>query len=426
MYNNLSTVEIIQKKISKKKNTPNEINWLISNFVKGNIPNYQMSAWLMAVNFLGMSISETAAYTKELINSGEKLKFENNVNVVDKHSSGGVGDKVSLIIAPMLATMGYKIPMIAGRSLEHTGGTIDKLESIPRFKTNLKLHKFKDIVNQIGLGIIMQTDDFCPADGKIYALRDVTSTVNSFPLICGSILSKKISEGISKLVMDIKIGNGAFMSTSEDGQILGNLMKKIGEIFNIDVVICFTGMDQPLGKSAGIWCEIIEAYEFLKGNYSKDLYDVVLHLFKKFNITKNKKNIFDEIIKSGSGLNKFGEFIETQGGNFNDIESNKINKPKYRFDFYSEYEGIIKYMNTKNIGFALSQLGAGRPTLSSNIDPSCGAIFHFKIGQHVMNDLPLFSVFGNDKNKVYIAKEKIKNAIIIASENTKLYNPIIQ
>ena len=268
MYKNLSTVEIIQRKISEKKNTSDEINWLISNFVKGNIPNYQMSAWLMAVNFLGMSISETAAYTKELINSGEKLKFENNVNVVDKHSSGGVGDKVSLIIAPMLATMGYKIPMIAGRSLEHTGGTIDKLESIPKFKTNLRLHKFKDIVNQIGLGIIMQTDDVCPADGKIYALRDVTSTVNSFPLICGSILSKKISEGISKLVMDIKIGNGAFMNTSEDGQILGNLMKKIGEIFNIDVVICFTGMDQPLGKSAGIWCEIIEAYEFLKGNYS--------------------------------------------------------------------------------------------------------------------------------------------------------------
>jgi len=421
-----SAVEIIQNKKAKLENTSEELSWLILNYIEKIIPDYQMASWLMAVNFNGMSFKETSNYTKELIKSGSIIKFENDGReIIDKHSTGGVGDKVSLILAPILACMDYKIPMLAGRSLEHTGGTIDKLESIPGFKTNLSLTEFKNNVNKIGMGIMMQTNDICPADGKIYELRDVTATVNSLPLICGSILSKKIAEGISTLVLDIKTGNGAFMKNYQKANELGNLMKKIGKNFNLNVLPTFTGMDQPLGKTAGIWCEVIESYEFLQGNYSHDLYNVVLHLFKKFNPKQNTNAIFDDIILSGKGMNKFIEFIELQGGFSSKLVSKSVNNPSFSKDCFIKSNGFIKSMDTKMIGFALSELGVGRPYKYSNIDPTCGVEFYKKIGDEINPETPAFKIFSKNKQKLLIAEKKIKSAYYITNEITKKYNPII-
>ena len=301
--------KIIQKKRENLPNTKDEIRWFVESFLNGTVADYQMSAWLMAINFNGMNLDETAFYTKTLIESGKQLDFASNKKmVVDKHSTGGVGDKVSLILGPILASLNYRIPMLAGRSLEHTGGTIDKLESIPNFNLQIPLEQFQKNVNKIGLNIIMQSKEICPADGQIYALRDVTATVNSLPLICGSILSKKIAEGIKTLVMDIKVGNGAFMKTIKEAKALGNLMVQIGQKFDLEVIPAYTGMDQPLGKTGGLYCEVLESIEFLKGNFAIDLYDVVFHLFQKFNPKENTKSKFDEIINSGKALEKFNGF----------------------------------------------------------------------------------------------------------------------
>ncbi len=271
----------------------------------------------------------------------------------------------------------------------------------------------------------MQTKDICPADGKIYALRDVTATVNSLPLICGSILSKKIAEGINTLVLDIKTGNGAFMKKYEDALKLGDLMKNIGNEFGLDVIPTFTGMDQPLGQSAGIWCEILESYEFLKGNFSDDLYKVVLHLFQKFNPKKNTKAIFDDIISSGNGLNKFIEFVEIQGGNFSKIESKSVNNPSFSKESYTHKIGYVRSMDTRIIGFALSRLGAGRSQKSRKIDSTCGVDFFKKIGDKVSIESPLFKIYGCNEQKLLNAEKEIRSAYEIVSNSTGVYNPII-
>ena len=422
----LLPTEIIQKKKNNASLTKEELSWFISSYLNNEIPDYQMSALLMAINFNGMDLEETVNFTELLINSGEQLIFKNDgKQIVDKHSTGGVGDKVSLILGPILACMDYKIPMIAGRSLEHTGGTIDKLESISGFKVDIPLNQFQKNVNKIGLGMMGQSAEICPADGKIYALRDVTATVNSLPLICGSILSKKIAEGIQTLVMDIKTGNGAFMKNLEQSQKLGELMTEIGKHFNLKVHPVFTGMDQPLGKTAGLWCEVKESIDFLKGDYAKDLYNVTFRLFQQFNPTQNTKAVFDNLISSGKALNKFIEFIEIQGGDSSTIEQKIVHHPKFKKDCFLENNLYIESMDTRQIGFAIAQLGAGRPTKESKLDFSCGVEFHAKIGNKTDGNSPAFSVFGNNSDKLKIAVEKIKNAIQISPKPIKVYNPIL-
>ncbi|SVD80993.1 uncharacterized protein METZ01_LOCUS433847, partial [marine metagenome] len=257
---------------------------------------------------------------------------------------------------------GLYVPMLAGRGLEHTGGTIDKLESIPGYETYLEINDFKKIVENVGISIMSQTKEICPADQKIYALRDITNTVKSFPLICGSIMSKKIAEGIQGLVLDIKIGNGAFMRTFSEGEKLGSLLKKVGNLHGIDVALCYTSMDQPLGKSAGLWCEVQESMECLKGKGSQDLMDVVCHLAKHALCLSGIKGALDKIkmvIDDGSALDKFYQMVQAHRGLTKNLDDSGFNKPLYKKEIHAVKSGYVSIMNTKDIGFALVDLSGG-------------------------------------------------------------------
>ena len=268
--------ELILKKKLNNTHTKKEIQYIVNSYLNGEFTDYHMTAWLMSVYFNGMNKSEMINYTDSIINTGTKIKW-NDLNgfIVDKHSTGGVGDKVSLVLGPLLASCRCYVPMLAGRGLGHTGGTIDKLESIPGYKTTLSLTEFQKIVETVGVSIMEQTKEICPADRKIYALRDVTNTVASNSLICGSIMSKKIAEGVQGLVLDIKVGNGAFMETLEQAKNLGKLLKEVGELYELRVSACFTDMNQPLGNAAGLWCEVKESIQCLRGKGPADLMKVI-------------------------------------------------------------------------------------------------------------------------------------------------------
>ena len=294
-----------------------------------------MTDFLIAVKENGMNMEETISLTKAMIRSGEKIDFSHiSSYVADKHSTGGVGDKVSLVLGPLMASVGVTIPMLAGRSLGHTGGTIDKLETIPGFKTNLSLQQFKQYSEKTGICIMSQTDSICPADKKIYALRDVTDTIDSIPLICGSIMSKKIAEGISGLVLDIKIGNGAFMSSLRDGKRLASVLIDVGRALGVSTEVIFSNMDQPLGKTAGMWCEVNESINALKGLGDEDLMDVVYKLGSKIMLQAGVVDSSDqaiqiqiENIRSGSALKKFEEMVKNQSGQLD--HGHNINNPSF-------------------------------------------------------------------------------------------------
>jgi len=300
-----------------------------------------MTEWLKAVCLNGMDFQETISYTNAIINSGKKIEFKNKKGfIIDKHSTGGVGDKVSLILGPILAACGCYVPMIVGRTLAHTGGTLDKLESIPGYNGLLRINKFKQIVNKVGISIIGQTDEICPADKKIYNLRDKTNTINSFPLICGSIIGKKIAEGIQGLVLDIKTGNGAFMKTKNEALALGRFLKKIGREYGIELQFSITDMNQPLGNYSGLLCEIIESMETLKGNGPKDLLEVVYYLGDrslKMAGIDNPKIKIDEVINNGLAYEILCKMIHEHGGTLKKIKLN----PKEIESIKSKKEGYI-------------------------------------------------------------------------------------
>ncbi|RMF08178.1 MAG: thymidine phosphorylase, partial [Candidatus Neomarinimicrobiota bacterium] len=271
--------ELIIQKRSGRALDREELAWLIQSYVEGTLPDYQMAAFLMAVFFQGMSLEENITLTDLMIASGERMDFSHlPAFPCDKHSTGGVGDKVSLVLGPLLASVGLAIPMISGRSLGHTGGTLDKLESIPGFSVDQSLPRFRELVEEVGIGMIGQTAHICPADKKLYALRDVTGTVESIPLIGASIMSKKIAEGIRGLVIDLKVGSGAFMQTLEQGRALGSRLQAIGEAFGVRTDILYSNMDQPLGRAAGIWCEVLEAVDCLRGQGPRDTRALTLEL----------------------------------------------------------------------------------------------------------------------------------------------------
>ena len=278
----VSLETIVHQKQSGGILSNTNIQYIVDGYTSGVISDDEMTAWLNAVFQNGMSHEETLDYTRAMVNSGVTLDFSHLPGyVLDKHSTGGVGDKVSLVLGPLLASCRCYVPMLAGRGLGHTGGTIDKLESIPGYKTALSLTEFQKVVETVGVSIMEQTKEICPADRKIYALRDVTNTVASNSLICGSIMSKKIAEGVQGLVLDIKVGNGAFMKSLEQAKNLGILLKEVGELYGLKVSTCFTDMNQPLGKTAGLWCEVLESIECLQGNGPSDLMEVVYHLGSK-------------------------------------------------------------------------------------------------------------------------------------------------
>ncbi len=416
--------------ISKKRDgiilNKDEINSFFNGYVLGRVSDAEMSAMLMAIYFNGMNEDETFSLVDIMVDSGSVLNFDDSKNLIgDKHSTGGVGDKVSLILAPVMASAGIKVPMIAGRSLAYTGGTIDKLESIPGFQSHTDLSTFKKWVTNNGYAIIAQSKEICPADKLIYSLRSKTGTVPSVPLICGSIMSKKIAEGISGLVLDIKIGNGAFMKTKKQANELGKWMTKIGTAFDIRTDVVYTNMNQPLGRFAGLSCEIAEAIDCLKGNGPDDLMAVTLELGSKLliqsKIVKNKNDaiaIQNEIIHSGNALQTFNESVKSQGGVLENFYS--LNKPKYEKFIYPSKQGTITRMDTESIGWILVEISKDKNKNSNHIDYSAGIEFLKKIGDTVDPTEPMFRMFNSNENLLDDWEKSLEATTIIGKSSNKI------
>lgn len=420
--------DIICKKRDKGKLTKKEIEFFISGYTSNKIPDYQMSSLLMAIFLNGMDSEETYNLTLSMMKSGEVLDLSSIPEVmVDKHSTGGVGDKVSIILAPLVAACGLKVPMISGRGLGHTGGTLDKLESIPGFRTNLSLNEFKKNLYQIGVCIMGQTEKIAPADKKIYALRDVTGTIDSIPLITSSILSKKLASGVDAIVFDVKCGNGAFMQTKENAGELAKALIQVGKKMKKKMVALITDMNEPLGKALGNSLEIIESIEALKGKGSEDLMEVTLALGAEMLILgKKAKNLkeaegkLEQAIESGAGLKKFEQMIRSQGGNPDVIHNyDLLPRAKYEIEVKSQREGYVKSIQTKEIGSAACELGAGREKIDDQIDLSIGFLINKKVGDYVEKREVIASVFANDLTKGKTAEEEIKDSYKISKQKTK-------
>lgn len=383
-----------------------------------------MSAMLMAILLNNMSSEEIHYLTDAYIKSGKIIEFpESNGKFVDKHSTGGVGDKISTHLPPIIAACGLYEPMISGRGLGHTGGTLDKLESIPGFSTEIPIQKFKEIVKENGFAIVSQSEDIVPADRAIYALRDVSGTVESIPLITASIMSKKIASGIDGLVIDLKVGQGAFMENMEDAEKLARSLSEVGRNFGKKISVVFTNMNSPLGNCIGNGVEIQESIEFLKGNYTDDLKEITFALAIEMliigGIVSNSKEAEDkilEVIESGAALNKFRKFVELQGGDVNVIDDYSLLwSPESSIEIRAKSSGYISNIHAKKIGWALIHVNAGRKVLTDKIDHSAGMIFAKKVGDKVNQGEKIATLyFNNDKGKM--VSEMIQDAITIAAK----------
>ncbi len=385
-------IDIIQKKKLGKDLTKEEIEFMIDRYTKGEIPDYQMSAFLMAVYFNGMNKDETAYLTKAMVNSGEKVDLSGIEGIkVDKHSTGGVGDKISLIVVPLIASVGIPVAKMSGRGLGHTGGTIDKLESIEGFRTELTTKEFIDNVNKHKMAIVGQTANLTPADKKLYALRDVTSTVDSIPLIASSIMSKKIASGADAIVLDVKVGSGAFMKSLDEAKALAKTMVEIGKSLNRKTVAIISNMDQPLGHEVGNANEIKEAIEVLRGKGAEDETTVALTVAAQMAVLGEAFEDFDsaykeleQIIKSGKAIEKLKELVKIQGGNPEIIDNpDRLPKSKHHFEIKAQNDGYIQSINAEKIGITAMLLGAGRKTKNDSIDFSAGLTIKKKIGDEV-------------------------------------------
>lgn len=421
----MNPVEIIIKKRNGQILTEDEIKFFVNGFLDGIIPDYQMSAFLMAIYFKGMNSDETVALTRVMLYSGEVLNLSHIDGLkVDKHSTGGVGDKTSLIIAPVAAAAGVKVPMISGRGLGHTGGTLDKLESIPGFRTDLSKDDFIKIVDKIGACLIGQTKEIAPADKKIYALRDVTGTVESMPLICASIMSKKLAEGINGLVLDVKTGNGAFMKSLEDSENLALNLKNISESFGVKTIAYITDMNQPLGNYVGNWLEVYESVKILRNEVHNELTELchllagtMIFLGGKSKDVDEGKMISKELISNGKAYEKFLEIVENQSGDISFIENlEKYPEPEYRIEVKSPRSGFISKMDTFAIGMLGIELGAGRMKYTDVIDPKAGFVFFKKIGDEVKQGDLLAEIRTDKDNSEYFIK-KLLSSIEISDEN---------
>ncbi len=411
----MNIIDIIENKKNNKELSYEEIKYSIDNFLNGNIKDYQMSSLLMAIVLNGMTDNETINLTKIMIDSGEIIDLSKiNGIVVDKHSTGGVGDKTTLVLVPLVASLGVKVAKMSGRGLGHTGGTIDKLESIDGFKVTLTDEQFIDQVNKIGCAVISQTKNIVPADKKLYALRDVTGTTESIPLIASSIMSKKIASGADSIVIDVKVGNGALMKCEEDARKLANLMIKIGKEYNKKVVCVLSNMEEPLGKSIGNGLEVIEAIETLKGNGPADLTELVLTLGSimvslslSISIEEAKEKL-KENINNGKALEKFKEFIKAQNGNLENIkiEENKIS-------IKSTKDGFIKKIDAYKLGEIARQIGAGRLNKEDEIDYGVGLVLNKKVGDLLFENEELLKIYTNKKD---LEIKKITDSFLIVEE----------
>ena len=413
--------DIIEKKKNKLSLTKEEIEFFVNGYVDNLIPDYQVSSLLMAIVLNGMDDLEVTNLTLAMANSGDKLNLD--FNAVDKHSTGGVGDKTTLIITPIVACLDCKVAKMSGKGLGYTGGTIDKLESIPGFKVQLSDEDFINQINNINLSVISQTKNIAPADKKIYALRDVTATVESIPLIASSIMGKKIASGAKNLVLDIKVGSGAFMKNINDATKLGKTMVNIGKNASINTVAILSNMNEPLGNNIGNNLEVLEAIEVLKNNGPKDLTDICIELASyMINITKgidynDAKDKVIEVLKSGKALDKFYQLVKYQGGDISKLNHNS----KYEYKVYSNKCGYITKMETAKIGKISCMLGAGRVKKEDIIDYNAGIVLNKKINDYV-NDKDLLCTLYTDKeidlsneylDSIEISENKVNNDLIL-------------
>jgi pyrimidine-nucleoside phosphorylase len=421
----MRAVDVIQRKRDGAELTREEIAFFVNGYTRGEIPDYQASALAMAVYFRGMTPPETVALTESMMGTGEVLDLSELPGPkVDKHSTGGVGDKTSMILAPLAAACGVYVPMISGRGLGHTGGTLDKLESIPGFNVRLGLDEFRQVLKKAHLGLIGQTPEIAPADRKLYSLRDVTSTVESRPLIAASIMSKKMAEGIDALVLDVKTGDGAFMAAFGDSKALAEAMVEIGRGMGKKVAALITDMSQPLGRTVGNSLEIAECIETLKGRGPKDLESLSLELAAWMLFLGGACAALDQArgkvrdaLSSGAGLRKFQEVIELQGGDprvCDDLSA--LPKARETVELKAPTDGRVTRIACRAVGHAAMLLGAGRETVESRVDPAVGVVLHKKVGDLVITGEPLMTLHVNDRRRLDEALALLGRSVELAHD----------
>ena len=411
--------DIIAQKRDGNQLTKEEIHYFITEYVKGNITDYQAAALVMAIYINGMTNEETTNLTLEMAHSGDVLDLSSvGEIVVDKHSTGGVGDKITLIIMPIIASLGIPVAKMSGRGLGFTGGTIDKLESIPGYNVETTVEEFIENVNKIGISIIGQTGNLAPADKKLYALRDSINCVGNKPLIASSIMSKKIAAGANKIVLDVTVGSGAFMKTKEEAEELSHIMKNIGDLANKETVCVLTNMDEPVGYAVGNSLEIMEVIECLKGNIPEDVKEIILTIGSYIiklsgngdNLEENRQKIMTQI-ENGAALKKFIELVENQGGDISYIENtDKFPRAKHIIPVFAEERGALKSIDTEMIGNISVYLGAGRMRKEDEIDHAAGIMMNQRIGNVVEVGQVLAYLHTNDETKIDGALRNIKNA----------------
>ena len=422
----MNILEIIAKKRDNKELSKDEIEFFIENYTSGNVTDYQAAALVMAIYINGMNYRETTDFTIAMANSGEILSLSELGTVVDKHSTGGIGDKITLILMPIIASLGIPSAKMSGRGLGFTGGTIDKLESIPGYNTSISIDKFINNVKNIGISLMGQTLNLAPADKKLYALRDTISCVDNIPLIASSIMSKKIAAGAEKIVLEVTVGAGAFMKNIEDAKKLSETMINIGKLAGKETICVLTNMDEPIGYSIGNSLEVIEAVEALNGNMQDDVKEIILSLGSQMiklagkgdDLEENKKKIMQSI-ENKKAFNKFKELVKNQEGDVSFVEdTSKFEKAKYILPVTASSEGYVKSMNNEQIGYISSMLGAGRLHKEDKINNKVGIIINKKIGDKVVAEDILGYIHSDDYNMGMDAVKKLKDCYEISLEYT--------
>jgi pyrimidine-nucleoside phosphorylase len=428
-------IDVIRKKRDGTELSRAEIEGLVNGYTKGDIPDYQVSAWLMAAVLKGLTRPETAVLTDAMLHSGDVLDLSALPGKkVDKHSTGGVGDKTSLVLAPLVAAAGIVVPMISGRGLGHTGGTLDKLEAIPGFNVNLSVAEFRHVLETCGCAMIGQTAEIAPADRKLYALRDVTGTVESPYLICASIMSKKLAEGIDALVLDVKTGSGAFMKTEKDAVSLAELMVETGERMGKQVVALITDMDQPLGNKIGNALEVIEVVEVLRGGGPEDLRKLclelaawMLHLGGAAKTVAEGKQRSTDLISSGKAMKKFRQMVELQGGDAGVIDDTKrLPQARHTLQVSSATAGYLASMQCEQIGTACVILGGGRERKEDSVDPAVGIVLHKKVGDRVAGGEGLATIYYNAEAQAARARQLIEASCLVTDEAPPPRRPLVR
>jgi len=430
----MRAIDVIRKKRDGGELSRDEIEFFVSSYTADRIPDYQAAAWLMAVLLRGMSRAEIAALTESMLHSGSVLDLSDIPGrKVDKHSTGGVGDKTSLVIAPLVAAAGEPVPMISGRGLGHSGGTLDKLESIPGFNVNLSLAEFRRVLSTCGCALIGQTAEIAPADKKLYALRDVTATVESPPLICGSIMSKKLAEGIDALVLDVKTGCGAFMKSEESAVLLAELMVETGMRMGKKVMALITDMDQPLGNKVGNALEVEECIEIMRGAGPADLRQLcvelaawMLLLGERVSSLDEGKRLSEELIASGAALEKFRQIIALQGGDTRVIDdAGRLPQAEHTLPILSRSDGFVASIQCEHVGIASLALGGGREKKEDRIDPAVGIVVHKKVGDAVEAGEPLATLHYNSEARLKEARRLLEASYMVAQQPPISRRPLI-